>query len=250
MSEASAIYERIGPGYASQRQPEPRWVARISEALYGVRTLVNIGAGSGSYEPDGCRVIAVEPSPTMIGQRRSGSAPVVRAVAEALPFPDGCFDAALAVLTVHHWLDATRGLGEMRRVAGRQVVLTWDPGVFAREFWLVRDYLPEIGRKESGIATLASVSAGLGSADVRPLAVPVDCIDGFLGAFWRRPHAYLDPTVRAAMSGLALLDPAVVDKGLARLADDLNSGAWLERNGALLSLSELDLGYRLVVAGA
>jgi len=185
----------------------------------------------------------------MIGQRPPGAAPVVRAVSEALPFPDAAFDAALAILTVHHWQDAGKGLAEMRRVARRQIVLTWDPRVFARDFWLVRDYLPEIGEREAGLATLAQVTAALDPVAVRMLPVPADCTDGFLGAFWQRPQAYLDTGVRAAMSGLALLDPLTLGNAVSRLAADLDSGAWAERHAGLLTLPELDLGYRLVVAG-
>jgi len=249
MSQAAATYDRIGTGYARHRRPDPRWTVRIREALAGVGTLVNVGAGAGSYEPRDRRVVAVEPSVTMIGQRPPGAAPVVRAVSEALPFPDGAFDAALAILTVHHWQDAAEGLAEMRRVARRQVVLTWDPLVFARDFWLVRDYLPEIGEREAALATLARVTAALDPVDVRTLPIPADCTDGFLGAFWRRPRSYLEAGVRAAMSGLALLDPATLGQAVSRLAADLDSGAWAERHAGLLSRPELDLGYRLVVAG-
>ncbi len=250
MSDAALVYDRIGPGYSRRRAAEPAWVEAIREALSGVRTLVNVGAGTGSYEPAECCVVAIEPSLAMIRQRPPGSAPVIRGIAEALPFADGAFDAALAVLTVHHWQDVPRGLAEMRRVARRQVVLTWDPDIIARDFWLVRDYLPEIGRREAGLATLGEVAAAFGPADVRVCRVPAACVDGFLCAYWRRPYAYLDPEVRSAISGLALLDASTVEEAMTRLAGDLHSGAWARRNAELLSLPSLDLGYRLVVAGA
>ena len=244
-------YLVLGSSYACRRRPEPRIASQIRAALGTARTVVNIGAGTGSYEPAGLTVAAVEPSPVMISQRPPGSAPVVRGYAEALPFADRRFDAALAVLTVHHWRSAAAGLAEMRRVASLQVVLTWDPAVFAR-YWLVQDYLPQIAEHERGLACLSEVSKELARGgrppEVSPVLVPADCADGFLGAPWRRPEAYLDPGVRASMSGIALLDPAVVTAAVSRLASDLASGRWHARHGGLLERTELDLGYRLVVA--
>jgi SAM-dependent methyltransferase len=240
-------YDRIGSDYASQRRPDPRWVDRIHRPLAGRRTLVNIGAGTGSYEPRSMSVVAVEPSPVMIRQRAASAAPVVCAVAERLPFADGAFDVALAVLTVHHWSDPEAGLAEMRRVARRQVVLTWDPDV-SRRFWLVRDYLPEIMDREASLATLEAVLAGLGPATAETLPVPADCCDGCLGAYWRRPHAFLDPVVRSAISGLALLESDVVSAAVERLRSDLAGGWWHARYAELAHLDEIDLGYRLVVA--
>src|SRR5262245_41402895 len=203
-------YDQIGADYASVRGPDPRWVARIHQALDGHRTLVNVGAGAGSYEPRFMSVVGVEPSQIMIRQRSSSAAPVVYGVAEQLPFLDGAFDVALAVLTVHHWSDPGAGLAEMRRVSRKQVVVTWDPAVFVRQFWLVRDYLPEAAARETHLASLATVVAHLGPATTERLLVPGDCTDGFFGAYWKRPHAYLDPTVRGGISRLALLDRGVV----------------------------------------
>lgn len=243
----SAVYDGIGVGYADQRRPDPRWERTIHVALGDARTLVNVGAGTGSYEPRDHATVAIEPSPVMLAQRPRGSAPAVQGVAEDLPFRDGAFDASLAILTVHHWADATRGLAELRRVARRHVILTWDPDAFA-DFWLVRDYLPEWYERESSLATLAMISATFGDPTIMSLPVPADCSDGFGGAYWRRPAAYLDPRVRASISGLALLDQARVDSALTRLATDLERGRWHERNAGILELSELDLGYRLVVA--
>ncbi len=245
---AAERYDQIGTDYAAVRRPDSRWVARIHQALDGHRTLVNVGAGAGSYEPRSMSVVGVEPSEIMIRQRSSSAAPVVRGVAEQLPFPDGAFDVALAVLTVHHWSDPSTGLAEMRRVSRKQVVVTWDPEVFARQFWLVRDYLPEAAERETQLATLATVLSHLGPATSEKLLIPDDCTDGFFGAYWRRPHAYLDATVRGAISGLALLDRGVVSAAMERLKFDLGHGRWHARYSELMELREIDLGYRLVVA--
>jgi SAM-dependent methyltransferase len=241
-------YDQIGTDYASVRRPDSRWVARIHRALDGHRTLVNVGAGACSYEPNFMSVVGVEPSQLMIRQRSSSAAPVVCGMAEQLPFRDGAFDVALAVLTVHHWSDPGAGLAEMRRVARKQVVVTWEPDVFARQFWLVRDYLPEAAERERQLASLATVLAHLGPATIERLLVPDDCTDGFFGAYWKRPYAYLDATVRGAISGLALLDRGVVSAALERLKFDLGHGGWHARYSELMELCEIDLGYRLVVA--
>ena len=191
-------------------------------------------------------MLAVEPSAAMIAQRPPGAAPAVQATAEAIPLADGECDAALAVLTIHHWADQERGVSEMRRVAGRVVILTWDPD-YAEAFWLVRDYLPDstaLDRRR--MPPMAAVSEWMGGAEVTPVPVPHDCLDGFFGAYWRRPEAYLDSRVRAGMSNLAQLGPPV-DRAVATLRADLESGAWRERNRDLLDLDELDLGYRLLV---
>jgi hypothetical protein len=245
----SAVYDGIGVGYAAQRRPDPRWERAIHAALGDARSVVNVGDGSGSYEPRASGTVAVEPSSVMIAQRPDDAAPVVRGRAESLPFPDGTFAASLAILTVHHWTDIGRGLGELRRVASRHVIVTWDPDLFA-PFWLVRDYLPEWYERESSLATMATIAAAFDDPTIVPLPVPADCTDGFGGAYWRRPEAYLDPRLRASISGLALLDQEVVDAAMARLGIDLETGRWYERNAGILDLDELDLGYRLVVADA
>jgi SAM-dependent methyltransferase len=243
------LYDRIGRGYATTRRTDPRLAAAIQDALGDARSVVNVGAGTGAYEPPGGRVVAVEPSREMIRQRPPGAAPAVRAVAEALPFADGAFDAALAVLTLHHWTDQACGLAELRRVARRRVVvLTWDPAA-ADRFWLTTDYLPEfVAIDLPRFPPLAELARVLGATDVRPVPIPADCIDGFLGAFWRRPEAYLDPAVRSGISSFSQVDPAAVARGVARLAADLASGAWETRHGPLRRQDALDLGYRLLVA--
>ncbi|GIF81520.1 methyltransferase type 11 [Catellatospora bangladeshensis] len=238
-------YRTLGTGYAQQRRPDPRVAELIEQALGEARTVVNVGAGAGSYEPVGRRVLAVEPSPVMIAQRPPGSAPVVRAVAERLPLADKSFDVGLAVLTVHHWTDPVRGLAELRRVSRRQVVLTWDPVVVAR-FWLVADYLPEIAAAEAALPTCDFVSEQLAPVRVTEVPVPHDCTDGFLAAYWNRPRAYLDPAVRASISSLARLDPARVAAAMRRLSDDLDSGRWQERHGTPGEAGAADVGYRLV----
>jgi SAM-dependent methyltransferase len=192
-------------------------------------------------------VVAVEPSGVMLGQRPAGAAPAVRAVAEHLPLPDGAADAALAVLTVHHWSDWWAGLAELRRVAPRQVVVTFDPAVSATQ-WVIRDYVPEIADLDAGRVPYAGMVDALG-AEVSVLPVSREFPDGLLGAFWCRPEAYLDPVVRSRMSGFAQADPGAVDRGMARLADDLRTGEWARRNAGLDALEEYDAGFRLLVAG-
>jgi SAM-dependent methyltransferase len=242
------IYDRIGRGYSQRRRPDPRIVDGITRALGDARTVANVGAGAGSYEPEDRDVVAVEPSEVMISQRSGGAAPVVRGVAEALPFADRRFDAALAVLTVHHWTDPGRGLAELRRVAPRQVVLTGDTALL-HDFWLNRDYLGLPKTFDDGLPSLGWTVAVLAPARIEPVPVPHDCHDGFYAAYWRRPEAYLDPDVRAAISCFGLIAPDIVDNGLRRLAADLDSGAWHRRNAELLDLDELDLGYRLIIGG-
>jgi SAM-dependent methyltransferase len=237
-------YDGIGVGYGGLRRPDPRIAAALHAALGEARRVVNVGAGTGSYEPAGC--VAVEPSRVMLDQRPEGSAPAVQARAEALPFTDGTFDAAMAVLTTHHWTDPGRGLAELVRVSTRQVVLTWDQEVSA-SYWLIRDYLPEVARSEEHLPALGAVQAAWPDAQVRVVPVPWDCTDGFLAAYWRRPEAYLDPAVRAAVSSFHRLGDAVVLPAMARLAADLASGEWARCNADLLEQEELDCAYRLVV---
>jgi len=235
----------LGTGYHELRQPDPRLRAAIHRALGPARSIANIGAGAGSYEPEGPGVVAVEPSETMIRQRRR-TGRVIRAHGEQLPFATDSFDAALAILTVHHWRDPIRGLEEMRRVArGRVAVFTWDPA--APGFWLTERYFPEVLEIDRRIfPTLEEFAKALGPVQVTPVEIPHDCIDGFLGAYWRRPFSYLDSGVRAAISTFAKIRG--VESGLSRLARELETGVWQERFGRLRFRESLDLGYRLVVA--
>ena len=240
------LYDRIGVGYSAYRRPDPRIAARITAALGDARTVVNVGAGTGSYEPADRAVVAVEPSAQMVRQRPPSAAPAVRAVADRLPFRDAAFDAALAILTIHHWPDWRAGVAEMLRVSrGRVVVLTWDTA--SDGFWLVRDYFPEIADVDRRIMPpIGDLSRAMGGAEVETLPVPWDCTDGFLGAYWRRPEAYLDAGRRGAISSFAKLEDAA--PGLERLRRELADGTWARRNAELTSLAELNLGYRLVIA--
>ncbi len=239
-------YDRIGPCYPRYRRTDPRIAARIAGALGACRSVVNVGAGAGSYEPVDRLVVAVDPSDGMLHQRARGAARAVRAMAERLPFADGAFEASLAVLTIHHWVDQRQGLLELRRVARRAVVvLTWDP--VHDGFWLVQDYFPEILAMDRAIfPSLGAIEAVLGPLEIQPLPIPADCLDGFLGAYWRRPAAYLDAGVRCAISCFARMNETV--PGLERLAGDLAAGTWEDRHRDLSALAELDIGYRLVVA--
>jgi ubiquinone/menaquinone biosynthesis C-methylase UbiE len=241
-------YDQIGVGYRATRMPDRRWEALIHAALGDASTVLNVGAGAGSYEPHDRSVIALEPSQTMIEQRPLAAAPAVRGTAERLPFRDNSFDAALAIFTVHHWPDPASGLAELQRVSRRQVVVTWDPLLFSERMWLVAEYLPEVYERESTLATEATVVRHLGATQTEVLPVPFDCTDGVLGAYWRRPEAFLDPAVRSASSGIALLDQDIVERAVARLGQDLQRGTWHDRHQNLLEEAELDLGYRLVVA--
>jgi len=240
------LYDAIGLGYGHYRRPDRRIATAILDALGDAATVVNVGAGTGSYEPVDRSVVAVEPSFAMIRQRPAGSAPVVQASATHLPFRDAIFAAALAVLTVHHWPDRVRGLTELARVAQhRLVIVTWDPATSG--FWLVEDYFPAILEIDRQILPpMEELRQTLGTIEVRPLPIPYDCTDGFLGAYWRRPHAYLDPGVRGAISTFAKISN--VESGLRRLRGDLADGTWERRYDHLLRRSELDLGYRLVIA--
>jgi SAM-dependent methyltransferase len=246
-----SLYDALGIAYAETRRPDPRIAKRIERALGGAHTVVNVGAGAGSYEPRGRVVLAIEPSLTMIAQRPAGAAPAIRATAESLPLFSNVAEATLAVLTVHHWGDPVRGLEEMRRVARKRVViLTWDQPVF-EEFWLVQDYFPGIACIDRTRALpVSEILAVLGECEVTPVPIPYDCRDGFLGAFWRRPEGYLDPRIRSGISAFAPLSKEVIEEGLIRLETDLRSGVWRRRYRHLLALSELDLGYRLLVRDA
>jgi SAM-dependent methyltransferase len=247
MKSNPQVYDSIGDGYRRRRLPDPRIAAQIVAALGNAKTVCNVGAGSGSYEPLDREVTAVEPSQTMIDQRRT-SFPVVRATAEQLPFPEKHFDAAMAVLTVHHWSDAHKGLTEMQRVSRRQVVLAFDPEM-VDSLWLVSDYLPEIAELERQRAIpIELIADRLYPARVETITVPWDCLDGFQAAYWRRPEEYLKPDVRAAISSIAQLSASIVSRAMQRLSRDIASGQWYQRYSYLMDVDEMDYGYRLVVS--
>ncbi len=245
----AARYDTIGLGYTDRRRPDPRIADRIWAAVGDAERIVNVGAGTGSYEENrpGGTLVAVEPSAVMIAQRPPPASPVVRAMAEHLPFASGSFDVALALLTVHHWGDLARGLCELQRVATRQVVLTIDPRVHD-DCWLLHEYVPAITGM-SDDAPLEAVIETLGAQRVEVVPIPADCTDGFLMAYWNRPEHYLDPVARSNTSAFARLDEADFVPGLAQLERDLADGTWAARHRDLLDLSEYDAGLRLVVAG-
>jgi SAM-dependent methyltransferase len=245
----SPLYDRIGDAYATHRRPDPRIAAQIDDALGDAKLVLNIGAGTGSYETGDRTYVGVEPSPVMIAQRSAEAGPVVQAVAEHLPFADRSFDASMAILTVHHWTDARAGITELRRVTRRRIiVLTWDAEHFRGKFWLVRDYLPEAAAHEQKLVTMTTLSELLAPCSAEPVLIPHDCTDGFFAAYWRRPEAYLDPRVRASISGLALLDQTAVDRMATALRHDLESGEWDRRHSDLRDQPVYDNGYRLIVA--
>jgi SAM-dependent methyltransferase len=242
------LYDRIGAGYTAYRRADPHIAAQVDGALGAARTVLNVGAGTGSYEPARRAVVAVEPSAEMVRQRAQGAAPAIRAAAEHLPFRRGSFDAVMAILTIHHWSDWRQGLAEAGRVArDRVVILTWDPE--HPGFWLDQEYLPEVLALDRPLfPPLRALERALGPLEVRPVAIPGDCRDGFLGAYWRRPAMYLDPDARRAISSLAKLQAPEI--GLERLRRDLADGTWERRHRELLAQAELDLGYRLLIARA
>lgn len=244
-----AIYDTLGATYGRTRQPDPRIARQVHTALGDARSVINIGAGTGSYEPQQT-VLAVEPSQIMIAQRPHGSAPAVCAVAEQLPLRADAADAVMALLTVHHWTDLAAGIAELRRVARRRIViLTWDQEIFRERFWLVREYLPQAAVFDDNRAVpIERLEALLGGARLEHVHVPHDCTDGFGAAFWRRPHAYLDPQVRAGISMFAQTGEDALAPGLAALTDDLATGHWHRRQADLLALDTFDVGYRLLVA--
>ena len=247
------LYDRIGQTYTGTRRPDPRIAAAIWDALGDARTVLNVGAGAGNYEPFDREVVALEPSPVMIAQRSAGAAPVVQGRAEELPFEDRSFDAVMAVLSDHHWTDRRRGFAELRRVARERVVLfNANPGE-ADLFWMTTEYLPEFLElippryrdRSAWEEELRSVMRGL---DLVPVPIPHDCTDGFYGAYWRRPHAFLDPAVRRGISVFAQLSSAAVDRAIDALGADLETGRWLDRHHELLNTDELRLGYYVIVA--
>ena len=247
-SDGHQLYQSIGASYSGVRRPDPRIQQLVTKALGDAESVINVGAGTGNYDPHDRGVIAVEPSPPMIAQRKPGAAPTVRAMAEALPFGNQTFDAAMAILTLHHWTSLTDGLAELRRVASRQVIMLFEPWV-SWQFWLV-EYFPDCLSlpSEQRAPTIAELQKYLDVQTVVPVPVPADCIDGFAGAYWCRPQAYLDPWVRAGISGLAQLPPDVAERCAQKLRQDLTSGEWDAHYGHLRDLTELDLGYRLLIA--
>ena len=242
-------YDTIGRGYQSIRQPDARLAGKIVAALGDSRTVVNVGAGAGSYEPADRWVLAVEPSSVMIAQRPPAAAPVLQTSVEDMPLADGAVDAAMAILTLHHWRDVEAGLRQLTRVARQRIVIvTMDVPTLAK-LWIIEDYLPEfVGQHTSRFPPIDWLCERLPNSTSEVLAVPCDCTDRFLSALWARPHALLDPAIRAGTSPWHDLPAATVAKALARLRDDLHKGAWHERYGHLLEQAELDVGLRIITS--
>jgi SAM-dependent methyltransferase len=242
-------YETHGGHYSTVRRADPRIAAYVHAALGDARTVLNVGAGAGSYEPEDRDVTAVEPSATMRAQRPPHLVEAIDAVAEELPFGDNSFDASMASVTVHHWPDTARGLREMRRVTrGPVVVLTFDPDLI-NTLWL-NDYVPELFAAERkrypAIQYIRDVLGG--TSTVTPVPVPVDCVDGFTEAFYARPEMFLDPAVRASQSAWGFVDPEAIERGVGRLAADLKSGEWRRRYGDVAAQPEFVGAVRLITA--
>jgi SAM-dependent methyltransferase len=243
-----AAYDRLGVGYANIRQADPRIAARIDAALGDAHTVVNVGAGTGSYEPAEREVTAVEPSTRIIAQRPAGAARVVQARAEQLPFASKSFDAAMAVMTVHHWADLNAGIREMQRVARQRIVIVTFDLEPLRDLWILREYFPDMLRLESDRTSGHRLAVELPGGRSQPLPVPRDCSDHFFAALWGRPELFLDDRVVGPMWVWSRLSEHARLEGRGRLSDDLKSGVWEKRHGDLRNLDELDVGLRLVVA--
>ncbi len=248
MSAGDVDYAVHGGGYATQRRTDPRIARVIADALGDARTVLNVGAGAGSYEPADRHVVAVEPSAAMRRQRPPHAVPAIDASAELLPFDDDAFDASMATVTVHQWRDLDRGLQELRRVTrGPVVILTFD-GDALGDFWL-KGYVPELLAAERArapaIERIVRILGGV--VDVRTVPIPFDCVDGFADAFYGRPEAFLDDAVRRAQSAWTFLPPGVEPRFVARLADDLRSGAWDRAHGHWRTTPSFDGALRLVV---
>lgn len=242
------LYDELGSGYALARKPDLRLAQRIREALGDAQSVLNVGAGTGSYEPRGLRVTAVEPSAEMIAQRPHGAAPAVQASAESLPFEADAFDAAMAVLTLHHWTDLQGGIAEMLRVARKRIVIvTFDPDPL-RELWIVGDYFPGMLALKSDATSGRRLAAELPLARSEVLPVPRDCTDLFFAALWGRPELFFDESVVGPMWVWSRLTDHERQEGRRRLRADLSNGGWDERYGDLRNRDELDVGLRIVIS--
>ena len=185
-------YEQHGQTYSGHRRTDPRIAQYVYAALGSAKTVLNVGAGAGSYEPEDGYVVAVEPSSVMRAQRqRAQKVPAIIGTADSLPFDDHSFDASMAIVTVHHWPDIQKGLRELRRVTrGQVVVMTFDPDALDN-FWNV-EYFPElIAVEKKRYPTIDFITTALGgTCEIQPIPVPFDCIDGFQEAYYGRPEAF------------------------------------------------------------
>ncbi|MEJ2743690.1 MAG: class I SAM-dependent methyltransferase [Gammaproteobacteria bacterium] len=240
-----AIYDGIGEEYSIGRRTDPTIALFLDRFLSDSNSILNVGAGTGSYEPSNKNLVAVEPSTKMISQRADQAYPVKQAFAENLPFDDASFTHSMTILSMHHWLDRAAAFREIKRVtAKRFVALTWNPD--SKPYWLTRDYFPEIYEIDRSIfPSTSELSDTFPGMKYYPLEIPADCIDGFTAAYWARPVAYLDSVVRSGMSTFFKINN--LEQGLTALRNDLKSGAWHSRNGYLLELKRLDVGYVVAV---
>jgi len=241
-----AIYDDIGVNYSVTRCTDPKIAEQLHSELQGATRIINIGAGTGSYEPENIELVALEPSSKMISQRKSGSHKVEQAFAEKLPFEDNSFSHAMTVNSMHHWENRALAFDEINRVAtDRFVAISWDPE--SAPFWLTRDYFPEIYEMDKGIFPgMDEISDHFSDVIITPLEIPADCKDGLLAAFWKRPEAYLSEKVRQSTSPFSKIRNLA--EGLIKLQDDITSGAWAKNNHAILKSTSLDVGYRLITA--
>jgi SAM-dependent methyltransferase len=237
-------YDQSAKQYKSYRKSDPRIAERIRFHLQGAQRILNVGAGMGSYEPENCEVVAIEPSPEMISKRINSKSTLIEGFAENLPFNDNHFDCSMAILTLHHWSDIVLGLKEMIRVTKDKIVLlTWIG--YENNFWLV-NYIPEIVKIDENLfPTLEKLHEIFGDISVETIEIPYDCTDGFMCAYWRRPERYLDPNARKAISTFSRISE--LQEGLNKLHDDIKSGEWSKKYNHLLEKESLDLGYRLIV---
>lgn len=248
-SAGDANYGVIGSGYRAYRQPDPHIAQFILEALGDAATVLNVGAGAGSYEPIDRKVTAVEPSASMRAQRPSCLSTAIDAAAELLPFPDRSFDASMATFTVHQWEDLRKGLAEMRRVTrGPVLVLSCDPDALERS-WLhayAREMIAVEARRYPSMAAIADALTG--HIEIKPVPIPLDCIDGFGEAYYGRPERLLEPGARRANSAWSFVDPAVGERFVADLSRDLEDGTWDDRYGELRSQPFFEGSLRLIVS--
>lgn len=244
---SGAAYDEIGVNYSDFRRADPRIEARVWAALGDARSVANIGAGTGSYEPRDREVIAIEPSSLMIAKRPAGAAPALQGVAEALPLDEQSVDAAMAIFTIHHWSDLGAGLTEMRRVARQRIVLLTIDATKNAEIWTLAEYFPEaMALEEEVMPSIASLESRLPGATIETVPMPSRCRDEFTSALWDRPELFLEPATLRASSLWHRLSPEVIERGQERLRADLESGRWDKAHGHLRTLSELDIGLRLI----
>jgi SAM-dependent methyltransferase len=243
-------YNKSGQKYSGHRQTDPRIAEYVFKGLADAKTILNVGAGPGSYEPANKYVVAVEPSIIMRAQRiQNGKIPAINAKADNLPFDDNSFDASMAMITVHHWPDMNKGLKELRRVAKKQVlIMTFDPGELDN-FWNV-NYFPELIEVEKArYPTIEFIKNSLGgNCEVIPIPIPLDCVDGFQEAFYGRPEAFLEKEVRLAQSAWGFLPEAVEEKSVQSLEDDLKSGEWDKKYGHFRTQSAFTCALRLIIS--